>query len=190
VHTHLHRAITLHVMDLQRPRNQLPRSFPANILLNAVRQILPPQRNPTLIVIKLHWFYVWHRSTTSPHTPLNYVLRPESASLAMTPSVPPLIWLLQNIFNSTHQTTCFGKSHFFRKTFPLMISCQYTMGPTPETRNGRDWLNSFSPRLWDYFASCVSSNPAVFARVILSFFIKTMEFGELGVAVALPRWLL
>jgi len=54
VHTHLHRAITLHVMDLQRPRNQLPRSFPANILLNAVRQILPPQRNPALIVIKLH----------------------------------------------------------------------------------------------------------------------------------------
>src|SRR5882762_4898535 len=64
VHPHLHRPITLHVMHLQRPRNQFPRGFPANILLNAIRQILPPQRNPALIVIKLH---ILHKKTTKLH---------------------------------------------------------------------------------------------------------------------------
>src|SRR5580700_4700275 len=54
VHSHLHRSIAFHVMDLQRPWNQFPRHFAADILLYAVRQILPSERDAALIVVELH----------------------------------------------------------------------------------------------------------------------------------------
>src|SRR5713226_562086 len=57
VHPHLHRAIALHVIDLQRPRNQFPRHFVADILLDAIGQFLPAERHAALIMIELHVVY-------------------------------------------------------------------------------------------------------------------------------------
>src|SRR5437879_12270910 len=54
VHPHFHRAIALHVIDLQRTWNELSRRFAADILLDAIGQFLPAKRHSAVIVVELH----------------------------------------------------------------------------------------------------------------------------------------
>src|SRR6266481_8915363 len=54
VHSHLHRAIALHVINLQRPRDEFPRHSAADILFDAIGQCRSAERHATLIVIELH----------------------------------------------------------------------------------------------------------------------------------------
>ncbi len=54
VHTHLNRAIALHGMDLQRPRNEFSGHFAADILLYAIGQFLSAESHAALIVVELH----------------------------------------------------------------------------------------------------------------------------------------
>src|SRR5712692_7853120 len=57
---HLHRTIALHVINLQCPGNEFAGHFAANILLDALRQVLPAKSYATLVVVELH---VFHKKT-------------------------------------------------------------------------------------------------------------------------------
>src|SRR5437764_5575041 len=56
VHPGLQHAVTLHIKNLQRSRDQLSRGLPANVLFDAVRQSRLPLSDPALIMIKLTSF--------------------------------------------------------------------------------------------------------------------------------------
>src|SRR5579864_9464774 len=56
MHPDLYRSIALHVVNLQAPWHQFPRHFAADVLLHAIGQCRSAERDPALIVIKLHVF--------------------------------------------------------------------------------------------------------------------------------------
>src|SRR5216683_2285462 len=63
MHPDLHCSIAMDRVYLKRPRNQLARRLPADIVLDALRQRLPAQRHSALIVIELH---ILHKERAEP----------------------------------------------------------------------------------------------------------------------------
>ncbi len=54
VNAYLERAVSFHVIDLHRPRNQFPGGLAADVVLYALGQCCSSQGDSALIMIKLH----------------------------------------------------------------------------------------------------------------------------------------
>ena len=54
VNTDLHGAVAFHMVDLQRPRDELAGHFATDIVFYALGQFLFAERHTALVVIELH----------------------------------------------------------------------------------------------------------------------------------------